>query len=59
MNGQISFGKQQQFFISIDWVLPDTLSIDRNKISSNGDECHSSTNAFILSKNDVDAVISG
>ena len=52
MRGQISFGNQPQFFISIDWVLSNTLATDTNQANMNGDECHSSTKAFIPPKKD-------
>jgi hypothetical protein len=57
MKSQISFGNQLQFFISIDRGLSNTLATDRNQMSMNGDECHSSTKAFIPPKNDADPVI--
>ena len=57
MSDQISFGNQLQFFISIDWGLSNTLATDRNQMSMNGDECHSSTKAFIPPKKGVDTVI--
>ena len=57
MSGQISFGNQPLFFNSIDWVLSNTLATDRNQVNLNGDECHSSTKAFIPPKKDVNLVI--
>jgi len=33
MSGQISFGTQPQFFISIDWVLSNTLATDQDQVN--------------------------
>jgi len=57
VSDQISFGNQLQFFNSIDWVLSNTLAADSNHINKFGDECHSSTKAFIPPKKDVNIVI--
>jgi hypothetical protein len=57
MSGQISFGIQPPFFISIDWVLSNTLAADSNQVNKFGDECHSSTKAFIPPKKDVNLAI--
>ena len=54
---QISFQSQLQFFISIDWVLSNTLAADSNQINKFGDECHSSTKPFIPPKKDVNLAI--
>ena len=54
---QISFGNQPPFFISIDWVLSNTLAADSNQINKFGDECHSSTKTFIPPKKDVNLAI--
>jgi len=48
---------QLQFFISIDWALSNTLAADSNHVNKYGDECHSSTKAFIPPKKDVNLVI--
>ena len=50
MKGQVSFGNQPQFFISIDWVLSATLATDQEGDVINVDECHSSIKAIIPAK---------
>ena len=57
MSNQISFLNQWYFFISIDWALSTTLAANRNEMNMKGDECHSSTKAFIPPKKDVDTAI--
>jgi hypothetical protein len=57
MNGQINFGNQPQFFISIDWVLPATLATDQERDVIHSDECHSSTKAIIPAKKNGNRVI--
>ena len=53
---QISFQSQLQFFISIDWVLSNTPAADSNQMNKYGDECHSSTKAYIPPKKDLNLV---
>ena len=50
MKSQISFGDQLKFFISIDWILSNTLAVDQEGVELNDDECHSSTKDIILAK---------